>query len=61
MQLSEKPKVFCRSVIAILGSTINVEHFEKNDTNSLSISEVIDSKKCANLNSSKLFFLKIFW
>ena len=51
MQLSEKPKVFCRSVIAILGSTINVEHFGKNDTNSLSISEVIDSKKCANLNS----------
>ena len=43
MQSSEKPK---NIFIAFLESTLNFEHFEKkNEPHSLSISEVIDSKK----------------
>ena len=50
MQLSEKPKIFSRFFIAFLESTLNLEHFEKNEPHSSSISEVIDSERRAYLN-----------
>ena len=51
MQLSEKPKIFCDIFIAFLECTLNVEHFEKYEPSSLSISKVIDSEKRAYLNA----------
>ena len=51
MQLSEKPKTLPQIFIAFLESTLNFKHFEKNEPHSLSISEVFDSKRCANLNT----------
>ena len=51
MQLSETPKTFCQ-FIAFLEATLNFEHFEKkNQSHSSSISEVIDSERCAYLNA----------
>ena len=40
MELSEKPKTFCRFYVAFLESTLNFEHFElkKKEPHSLSIS-----------------------
>ena len=56
MHLSEKPKTFCQIVIAFLESMLSFEHFEKKkkekkEPHSSSISEVIDSKRCAYLNT----------
>ena len=33
----------------------------KNERHKSTISEVIDSQRCANLNASQGFFLKILW
>ena len=51
MQLFEKPKIFSCIFIAFLESTLNFEHFEKNDPPPLSISEVIDSERRAYLHA----------
>ena len=51
MLLSEKRKTFCCISTAFLESTLNFEHFEKNGPPSLSISEVIDSKRQSHLNA----------
>ena len=43
MQISQKPKTFCRFFIASMKSTLNSEYFEKKDqSHSLSITEIID-------------------
>ena len=45
MELSEKPKTFCRFYVAFLESTLNFEHFElkkkKEEPQSLSISRLL--------------------
>ena len=51
MQLSKKPNRFCCFFIAVLESTCNFEHFEKNEPYSLNISEIIDSERCGYLNA----------
>ena len=52
MQLSKKPKTFCRNLIVFLECTLNFEHFEnKNERHSLSISEIIDSERQGYLNA----------
>ena len=54
MQLFKKPKTFCCNFIAFLESTLNIKRFEekkKHDPHSLSISQIIDSKKLAYLNA----------
>ena len=51
VQLSEKLKTFSQFFIAFLESTLNFEHFEKNEPHSSSISEVIDSERRAYLNA----------
>ena len=59
LQFSKKLKPFCRNFIAFLESTLNFEHFEKkNESHSLSISEIVDSEKRSYLNASKVLFLK---
>ena len=51
-QLSEKLHIFKEIFIALSKFTLSFEHFEKkNEVDSSSISEVIDSKKCAYLNA----------
>ena len=50
-QLSEKLKTFSQFFIALLECTLNLEHFEKNEPHSSSISEVIDSERRAYLNA----------
>ena len=61
IQLFEKLKVFCCIFIAFLESTLSFERFEKNESPSLSVSEIIDSKKRAYSNASKVLFLKTIW
>ena len=52
MQLSEKPKAFCCIFVAFLHFTLNFEYFAKeNEPPILSISEVIDSERHADLNA----------
>ena len=51
MQLSKKPKAFCCFFIPFLESTLNFEHFEKIEPHSLSISEIIDSKRRDHQNA----------
>ena len=54
MQLFKKQKTFCCNFIAFLESTLNIKCFEekkKHDPHSLSISQIIDSKKLAYLNA----------
>ena len=48
MQISKKLKTFCCDFIAFLESTLNVEHFEKKEPHSLSISEIIESRGYLN-------------
>ena len=49
----------CVIQLKVLKSTWNFERFEKeNELHRSSISEVIDSKRCAFWNASKGFFLK---
>ena len=53
MQLSKKPKSFCCIFIAYLEPTLDFEYFEKKKKgpHSLSISEIIDSKRYGYLNA----------
>ena len=49
---SQKPKRFSDDFIAVLESTINLEHLEKKlEPHSLSISKIIHSKKRDYLNA----------
>ena len=50
-QLSEKLKTFSQFFIAFLKCTLNLEHFEKNEPHSSSISENIDSERRAYINA----------
>ena len=47
MQFSKKPKIFSQFFIAFLKSTSHFKYFEKrkDEFHSLSISEIVDSKK----------------
>ena len=58
MQLSKKQKKFCCNFIAFFESTLNLEHLGKNESHSLSISEVIDSERRDYLNAQKVLFLE---
>ena len=51
MQLSEKLKTFTQFFIAIFETTLNFEHFERNEPHRSSISEVIASQKRVYLNA----------
>ena len=58
MQLFKKLKRFCGLFIAFLKITLSFEHFEKkNEPHSLSTYEVIDFKRSADLNTSKVFLV----
>ena len=51
MQLPEKPETFCALFFAFLKSTSNFEYFEKKEeSHSLSISEIIDCERGGYLN-----------
>ena len=53
-KLSLKRKIFCEFFIAFLKSTWNGEHFQtKGESSSLSISEIIDSKRGGYLSAWK--------
>ena len=57
MQTSLKLKICSRFFIAFLKSTLNLEHFEKNDQSySLSITEIINCEKGSYLNVQKAIF-----
>ena len=59
--LSLKQKTFSRSFIAFLESSWNVEHFqEKGEFPSLSISEIIDSKRGGYLSAWKALLQNSF-
>ena len=59
--LSLKQKPFSRFFIAFLKSTWNGEHFQKKgETSSLSISEIIDSKRGGYLNAWKALLQNSF-
>ena len=59
--LSLKQKTFSRFFIAFLKSTWNGEHFqEKGESSSLSISEIIDSKRGGYLSAWKALLQNIF-
>ena len=59
MQLSKTPKIFSEISIAFLKYLSNFEHFgEKDQSHSISISEIIDSERCAYLKSQKATFQK---
>ena len=50
-QLSKKPKVSSKSLISFLKSAENYRHFEqKDEPRSLSICNIIDSKRLGSLN-----------
>ena len=60
--LSLKQKIFSGFFIAFLKSTWNGEHFEKKgEGSSLSISEVIDSKRGGYLSAWKVLLQNSFW
>ena len=60
-QLSLKQKTFCRFFIAFLKSKWNGKHFQKKgESSSLSISEIIDSKKGGYLSAWKALLQNIF-
>ena len=59
--LSLKQKAFCRYFIAFLKYTWNGEHFQKKgESSSLSISEIIDSKRGGYLNAWKALLQNSF-
>ena len=59
--LSLKQKTFSGFIIAFLKSTWNGEHFEKKgESSSLSISEIIDSKRCGYLSAWKALLQNSF-
>ena len=51
LQLSLKKKKNWCNFIAFLESTLNFEHFGKNEAHSLSISQIIDSEKRGYLSA----------
>ena len=60
--LSLKQKTFSGFFIAFLKSTSNGEHFQKKgESSSLSISEIIDSKRGGNLSAWKDLLQNSFW
>ena len=60
--LSLKQKTFSEFFIAFLKSTSNVEHFqEKGESSSLSISDIIDSKRSGYLSVWKALLRNRFW
>ena len=59
--LSLKQKIFSRSFIAFPKSTWNGEHFQKKgESSSLSISEIIDSKRGGYLSAWKALLQNSF-
>ena len=61
MSLSLKQKIFSGFFIAFLKSTWNGEHFEKKgESSSLSISEIIDSKRGGYLSAWKALLQNSF-
>ena len=59
--LSLKQKTFSGFYIAFLKSTWNGEHFQKKgESSSLSISEIIDSKRGGYLSAEKPYFRTAF-
>ena len=59
--LSLKPKIFSGVFIKFLKSTWNGEHFEKKgDSSSLSVSEIIDSKRGGYLSAWKALLQNSF-
>ena len=59
--LSLKQKTFSRFFIAVLKSTWNGEHFQKKgESSSLSISEIIDSKRGGYLSAWKALLQNSF-
>ena len=51
MHLFEEPNTFCSVFLSVLKCTENCEHFEeKDEPYSLSISQIIDSKRGGYLN-----------
>ena len=57
MQTSLKLKTCSRLFIAFLKSTLNLEYFEKKDqSQSLSITEIINSETGSHLNVQKAIF-----
>ena len=60
--LSLKQKTFSGFFIAFLKSTWNGENFEKKgESSSLSISEIIDSKRSGYLSAWKAYFRTVFF
>ena len=57
MQIFLKLKTCFRFFIAFLKSTLNLQYFEKKDqSHSLSITEIINCKTCSHLNDQKAIF-----
>ena len=56
MNISRKLKTFSGFFIAFLKSTLNLEHFEKNQSQSLNINEIINCKTGSYLNVQKSIF-----
>ena len=55
--ISKKPKTFSGFSITFLKSTLNLEYFEKKDqSHSLSITEIINCEKGSYLNVQKVMF-----
>ena len=61
MQISPKPKTFSEFSIASMKSTLNSEYFEKKDqSHSLSITEIIDANLVATEMSKRPSFMQRF-
>ena len=57
MPLSQNQKAFCQFIVAFSKSTLNFEHFQKqDDPHSLCISEITDSEKVVRYLSKKSRF-----
>ena len=57
MQIFLKLKTWSRFFIALLKSTLNLLYFEKKDqSHSLSITEIINCETCSHLNDQKAIF-----
>ena len=62
MQISRKLKPFCQFLIAFLKSTLNLEYFERKDqSQSLSITEIINFETGSYLNIQKAIFYATLW
>ena len=61
MQISPKPKTFSQFCFASMKSTLNSEYFEKKDqSHSLSITEIITAKLVATEMSKRPSFMQRF-